>query len=111
MSVDLPSSTLPHVMNRSRLFCSCACRYAWMSSAMRFDLCMLEVPFLLLLLHRCRTVVVDHTTLAFGARGEQHLLDDRGQGVGAALDRTGQGVAAERAETNPFHVRFLAGCE
>src|SRR5512135_1525729 len=67
-----------------------------------------EVTFLFLLLHRRRLVVVDHAALALGARGEQHLLDDRGQRVGLALDRAGERVAAERAETDLLHHRFLA---
>ena len=35
INVDLPSSTLPQVMKRSRLLCSCWCRYASMSVAIR----------------------------------------------------------------------------
>ena len=38
-----------------------------------------EIPFLLLLLHRCRLIVVDRAALALRGRGQQHLLDDLGQ--------------------------------
>src|ERR1700755_1303286 len=84
MTVDLPSSTEPQVMKRSRLFFSCCLRYFSMSVAIRSDWCAMSVPrmdvdgdggvcpkkwqaseiaLLLLLLHRGRGVVVDHPTL------------------------------------------------
>src|SRR5579872_2791071 len=40
-----------------------------------------EIPLALLLLHRGGLVVVDDPALALGGGGEQHLLDDRRQGV------------------------------
>src|SRR4051812_38851421 len=64
-----------------------------------------EVALLLLLLHRARRVEVDDATLGLGSRGQQHLSDDPGEGVGLALHRAGQRVTAERAEANLFHHR------
>ena len=49
-----------------------------------------------------RLVVVDHAALLFRCRRQQHFLDDRGQRVRVALHRTGQWVAAERANNGTF---------
>src|SRR5262249_5918902 len=129
MTVDLPSSTEPQVMKRSRLFFSCCFRYFSMSVAIRSDWwamsfpwigcrwmdegCLearlaLEIAFLLLLLHRGGRVVVDHAALALRGLREQHLLDDRGQRVGLRLHGARQRVAAQRAEAHALHHRHLA---
>jgi hypothetical protein len=88
ISVLLPSSTLPQVMKRSRLLCSCCLRYALDVDRRsgRWERVPSEVPLLLLLLHRaaCRG-----RSRGPGARsrGQQHLLDDLRQRVGVGLDR------------------------
>src|SRR3982750_4621444 len=70
-----------------------------------------EIPLLFLLLHRRARVVIDHAALPLGRARKRHLADDRGQGVGIRLDRTGQRIAAERAEADAPHGRFLAVAE
>ena len=71
----------------------------------------LEVTFPLLLLHAAGFVVVDDAALAFGLLGEEHFLDDFGEGGGGRLHGAGQGVAAEGAEADQFLRRFFAGVE
>src|SRR4051812_42531882 len=114
MSVLLPSSTLPHVMNRSRLLYWWERRYSSMSTAMRSEACAIsrsrssEIPCLLLLLHRPGAVEVDDPPLALRRGGEQHLLDDVQQRRRLALDRARQRVATERAEADRTQLGHLA---
>src|SRR5687767_5693714 len=61
-----------------------------------------EIPFPLLLLHRPRLVMIDDPPLPFGVRRQQHLLDDLRQCRRVALDRSGERVAAQRAEPHPL---------
>src|SRR5919204_2829290 len=70
-----------------------------------------EVPLLLLLLHRRRRVAVDDPTLALRRRRRHQLTHDAGQGLGVALDRAGQRIAAEGAEPDLAHARRLAVME
>ena len=53
-------------------------------------------------------LLVDGAALAFGGGGEQHFLNDFGQGRRLAVRGTGQRVAAQRAEADVFDARFLA---
>src|SRR4030081_308292 len=69
---------------------------------------MSEVPFLLLLLHRGRGIVIDDPALAFRALGQQHLLDDFGKRGRLALHGARQWVAAERAEAHAPQLGPLA---
>src|SRR5262245_11511258 len=101
MRVLLPSSTLPHVRKRSRSLVRESLPLAGRS----------EVALPLLLLHGGRRVVVDHAALALAARGQEHLLDDLGQGGGRALDGAGERIAAERPEADYLHLRHLAWIE
>src|ERR1700683_3851739 len=71
----------------------------------------LEIPLALLLLHRGGLVVVDDAALTLGGGGEQHFLDDLRQGLGLALDRAGERVAALSAEADLLHLRDFAGQE
>src|SRR5690606_17653007 len=131
MRVLLPSSTLPQVMNRSRLLYWWERRYASMSVAIRSDACAMvrafvrrvvdvcsgrsergsEVALLLFLLHGPGTVVVDDATLTLGGGGQEHLLHDLEQRRSVALDRPRQRVAAERAEAHVLDHRLLTGVE
>src|SRR6476661_6223216 len=67
-----------------------------------------EVAFLLLLLHRAGGVVIDDASLTLGRRRQQHLLDHRGQGGGAALHRPAERIAAEGPEADAAQLRLLA---
>ena len=55
--------------------------------------------------------MVDHAALALAGPGQQHLLDDGGQGVGFALDGATQRVAAQRAEADLAHHRHFVGLQ
>src|ERR1022692_165496 len=67
-----------------------------------------EISFLLLLFHRSGLIVIDGAALPLRSRGEQHLLNDFRQGHGGALDRAGQGIAAEGAKCYRALARPLA---
>jgi hypothetical protein len=75
ISVDLPSSTLPAVVNRSR------------PEILFRGRPMLEVPLALLQLHRAFLVVVDHAVLALGAAAPV-FSSSTISGTFAASDRT-----------------------
>src|SRR6266704_1840350 len=60
----------------------------------------LEVPLLLLLLHRSLFVAVDQPALALRGAGGEHFRDDVFQTVGTAFNRAGQGIAAQGAEAH-----------
>src|SRR5437867_8661709 len=94
MSVDLPSSTLPQVMKRSRLWCATRA--------------LLEVAFDLLLFHRRRLIVIDHAPLTLGVPRLHDLLDDRRNRVRAAVDRSSQRVATERSKPHLPHLGRFA---
>src|SRR5664279_3245324 len=70
-----------------------------------------EISLALFLLHRASLVVVDDAALPFRAGRTTHFRDDRVQRLGARLDRAGQRIATQRAETNLHHPRLLAGRE
>src|SRR3984893_5668684 len=70
---------------------------------------MSEVPFLLLLLHRGRGIVIDDPALALRALRQQHFLDDLGKGRRLALHGSRQWITAERAEAHASHLGPLAG--
>ena len=46
--------------------------------------------------------MIDDASLPLGGACQQHLLDDRGKGVGVALDRAGEGITAERVRKRTF---------
>src|SRR4051812_39894281 len=54
-----------------------------------------KIPFLLLLLHRRRLILVDDPALALGGCGDQHLAHDIEKARCIAVDRTGQWITAE----------------
>ena len=54
---------------------------------------LLEVAFAFLLLHRSILVEVDDAGGAFALRGGHHFLDNLFDGVGFALDGSGEGPA------------------
>src|SRR5215211_1342226 len=116
MSVLLPSSTLPQVMKpgesgarRPRdIAAGCArpaARTRWCREGAS------EIPLLLLPLHRGRRIVIDQPALALGRRRDEYLLDNGFEGLGLALDRAGERVAAERAKADLPHPRTFAGLE
>src|SRR5450756_2814167 len=70
-----------------------------------------EISLALLLFHRSGLVVIDDAALPFRAGRTAHFRDDRVERVGARLDRAGQRIATEGAETNLRHPRLLAGRE
>src|SRR5439155_22510846 len=58
-----------------------------------------EIALALLALHGGGAVAVDEATLALGSAAEVHLLDKGVERRRAALDRAGQGIAAQRTES------------
>src|SRR4030088_2135945 len=90
ISVDLPSSTEPHVGNVGGW--RPVRRAPWMGAYWPS-----EVPLPLLLLHRRSLVVIDEPAGALGRPRRDHLLDDVIQRRRSALDRGGQRIAAQRS--------------
>src|SRR5690606_41261723 len=97
------------VVIRAQLVVGLACRADMRARAERFATReSLEVPFLLLLLHRSRTVVVDHASLPLGASRVQCLVNDGRQRICTTFDGARQRIATERAEAYPAHLRLFA---
>src|SRR5262249_15209727 len=67
-----------------------------------------EIAFLLLALHRRRTVMVDHATAPLRMPAREGLADDVRHGRGLALERAGQWIAAECAKAHAPDLRLLA---
>ena len=109
ISVLLPSSTLPQVMKRSRLLCSCWSQIRLdVAGDQVADVCHQKYPSCFFfsidagwswsMTRPCRSEVVVSSISWMIA----------GQRVGLALDRAGQRVAAERAEAHLLQHRLLA---
>src|SRR3954469_2531910 len=98
---DLAASTFP----LRRGCATCSTRY----SSNDADTSEISLP--LLLLHRRLFVVVDHPALPLAIARDEHLLDNLRERRRVALDRAGQRVAAERAEADALHLRFLTGVQ
>src|SRR5262252_6654374 len=67
-----------------------------------------EIPFLLFAFHGSAAVVVDEAATPFGELALRGFPDDSGERRGAAFDRTGERIAAERPEPDGSDLWLLA---
>src|SRR5258706_3793133 len=105
ISVLLPSSTLPAVMNRSTPRSS----EAWALRSISPSKLISEVAFLLAPLHGgFRSLIVHARRPALGDRGQRRLGDDLGGRRGGGLPRAGATSYSHRSAADPELFHFLA---
>src|SRR5712671_3426698 len=105
ISVLLPSSTLPAVMNRSTPRSS----EAWALRSISPSKLISEVAFLLAPLHGgFRSLIVHARRPALGDRGQRRLGDDLGDRRGGGFHRAGATYVANGAEAHRELFHFLA---
>ena len=107
--VDLPSSTEPHVVKRSRVRFRCASISGSERSVDGPTDLRSNLP--VSLLHGAGSVEIDDPALPLRDPGPQQLADDRRQRRRLALDRAGERVAPQRAESHRAQTRALVGAE
>src|SRR5579884_2929235 len=110
MRVDLPWSTLPAVLKRSRSFCcSCARNCSILNcSAVSRIAAILEIPLALLQLHRPVLIVVDDAIFPLRFSERDQLFNDLGNGIRIRPYGTGAGRTAQGSHAAPDQFRLLA---